>query len=245
MVAELWNHHLVIGVEPPKANVILPVGSPRVEIEIIQCDGSFDLNDRGRTLQELAQCGEPLDDGLVEHHLAGILKRHHIERHGFLLSRVIPHSIQATDLQRFAQAMCAILYLRYLHQPRDLRPNAGEDALHRLLQERQLKFTCRTGLTRQCDKIVLDYSIETPRPIAIHYLRRGMCLSEHLELWRYRWNEARQKDPHLLTVMLYDPESFYLGNWGLEQGAKICSLFCSVHEIDRIKGLLDEAMKAP
>ncbi len=202
------------------------------------------LSDGGKTLWQLAQTGQNIDEGVPAQRIRELCETYQIKRDGWELFRFIPWPAPGTDIHLFTEALVSIAHLNYLHDPAPKTLNVARETVEKVFRERHIETKTNHRLEGKLEKrITVDYFASPRRSVAVQVLGRRGVVTSYMEQWGFRWRDLHDAHPSLLRVMLYDPAVQDVDSTATAIGEAVCDYFGPYDNVTRLHDLLDVASR--
>ncbi len=204
--------------------------------------GAFRVEDKGKTLWQLAQTGQNIETDSTGRHLQAICDSRRIERDGWVLSKLCSRAELALEIHIFAEALSSISHLSFLHEPQPRLPSPSRATIEKIFGERGIEPKVNHRLAGKVEKkITVDYYARTHRQIAVQVLERRGAVVSYMEQWGFRWRDLRDAHQDLVIAMVYDPAVQNIDSTAKDIGASCCDFFGPYYETQELNQLIDRA----
>jgi len=202
------------------------------------------LSDGGKTLWQLAQTGQNVDDGVPAQRIRELCETYQLKRNGWELFRFLPWPSPGAEIHLFTEALVSIAHLSYLHEPAAQTVNVARETVEKVFRERQIDAKTNHFLSGKVEKrIKVDYFASPYRSLAVQVLGRRGGVTSYMEQWGFRWRDLHDAHPRLLRVMLYDPAVQDIDSTATAIGEAVCDYFGPYDNVTRLHDLLDVASR--
>lgn len=189
------------------------------------------VSDGGQVLSRLAGEGLKIEATATAQHLEQRLAFYGIDRDGFELFRPLRLPVDAVEVQLFAEGLCSIAHLIYLHDAEVEEESEVRKSVERVFQSRHLEPKRNHALEGHLEKSIrVSYYLEGPRGLALEVVDRKTNLHGYMQQWGWRWTDLHAKHPNLVRAMVYDPDRQDWDGAALEIGRSVCDFFCPYHQ---------------
>jgi hypothetical protein len=196
------------------------------------------LTDLGETLAFLDSRGIPTRLASIRERIDSRAAAFGIEQHGKELSKTVALPLQGLDVQLFAEALSGLTHVIFRSEHSQPR---SSHVYHRVadgLRKANIPFvTGRDALIAGSSSklIQVEFLLGAKVRAAIKTVQRKGRMHDYMEQWGFRWADARQAEPTLVRVMLYDPEHQEWDENSLKIGEQHCEIFRPYHELELLR----------
>jgi len=234
-LTRFWNQTLQIAWERDHLvlafPLMLPDGAQAVfDLKPVTATSGL-LTDGGRTLSSLSGLGINLDKGVTAHLLDQRLAFFELERDGFELRRPARVPVDPVEVQLFAEGLVSIAHLLYRHEVENAEENVARKSVERLFAQHGLIPERNYTLEGRLEKSIrVSHFLPGAHGLALQLVDRKTDLHGYMQQWGWRWTDLHEKQPGIVSAMVYDPDRQDWDATSLEIGRSVCEVFCPYHE---------------
>jgi hypothetical protein len=237
-----WHEQIVVKEKDSKLWVALPLLYPnglQVVLSINEVgDKKAILSDNGEVISMLF--GNSLDigtKGTNRELLDEKIKAFEIEQYGSQLQKVIDLPLDGIDIHLFGEALVSISHLLYRVETTSPRNEHVYNLIRELLVKKNILFKEKDAaiISGKIEaSIRVDFLAINGTELACKTVERRGRMKEYMEIWGYRWRDAKDKHPNLIRSMFYDPENQTWDRETIKIGESVCDIFEPYFNTDRI-----------